>query len=284
MIARKSSTAMRKDNLPSFSNPPLIETILGVQFDEIPNLTSAHFGWYWREFLDNAWVRTQETPALTDQFETFGESSRRFPFPHISAKILTSIPLTRMQFINDKDDRVIQIQNTRFLYNWRKRESVYPRFHDLYPEFEAHLSRFREFLAAASLEDIAPNQWEVTYINHIERGELWETPEDWHRILPGLIPPPRSMPGTKLEREAGEISFQVLPERGRLHVQISSGRSNDDGSELLALHLTARGPVTRDDPTFSLQAGIELGHRVLVEAFASIASDSALKFWGKRNS
>ena len=129
MIAsRESSKAMRKDDLPGFSNPPLIETILGVQFDEIPNLTRGSIlagigGSFWTKYVG---LEAQETPALTDQFETLGESSRRFPFPHVSAKILTSIPLTRMQFINDKDDRVIQIQNTRFLYNWRKRSN-----HDL---------------------------------------------------------------------------------------------------------------------------------------------------------
>ena len=37
--------------------------------------------------------------------------------------------------------------------------------------------------------------------------------------------------GTRGRRD----QLQVVPERGRLHVQISSGRSNDDGSELLAL-------------------------------------------------
>jgi uncharacterized protein (TIGR04255 family) len=188
-----------------------------------------------------------------------------------------------MQFINDTDDKVIQIQNTRFLYNWRKRESVSPRFHDLYPQFISHLAGFRDFLGAASLADVEPNQWEVTYINHINRGGLWRTPDDWYRIFPGLIPPPTSMPGTKLEREAGEVSFQLLPERGRLHLQFSSGRSTDDGSDVLALHLTARGPVKRDDPTLNLQSGMELGHHVLVDAFTSIASDSALKYWGKRD-
>lgn len=47
----------QRDDLPNFDNPPVIETILGVQFAQIPNLTSAHFGWYWREFWGESWVR-----------------------------------------------------------------------------------------------------------------------------------------------------------------------------------------------------------------------------------
>ena len=41
MKARKSAKAMPNDNLPSFDNPPLIETVIGVQFDQIATLTRA---------------------------------------------------------------------------------------------------------------------------------------------------------------------------------------------------------------------------------------------------
>ncbi len=284
MKARKSSKVMQKNDLPSFDNPPVIETVIGVQFEQIPNLTSAHFGWYWREFLGKSWVRTQETIALPDQLETFDEHARRFPFPILRPMISPSGPSPRIQFINETDDRVIQIQSTRFIYNWRRREAAYPCFKGLYPEFTGMLSRFREFLKAASLGDATFNQWEITYINHIEKGEDWKTPEDWHKILPGLFPLPTHSSATRLERESGEIVFEIVPERGRLYVHVSSGKSQESGNELLALQLTARGPVTPSGPASSLEAGIELGHRVLVETFASIASASAQKLWGKTES
>jgi uncharacterized protein (TIGR04255 family) len=283
MKVTKSARAMRKDNFPSFERPPLVETVIGVQFDQIPNLTSAHLGWYWREFLDKSWVRTLETVPLQDQFENFGEQSRRLPFPSLTAKMLSSLPSPRIQFMNESDDRVIQIQSTRFLYNWRKRETVYPRFKDLYPEFIGELNRFREFLKSASLGDAGFNQWEITYVNHIEKGETWNTPDDWHKILPGLFPAPRKSSGIRLERESGEISFEVTPERGRLHIQIVSGKSLESGDEILELNLTARGPIVRNNPTLGLDSGIELGHRVLVEAFAGMASETALKAWGKKD-
>jgi uncharacterized protein (TIGR04255 family) len=283
MRVTKSARSMRKDNFPTFERPPLVETVIGVQFDQIPNLTSAHLGWYWREVLGKSWVRALETVPLQDQFENFGEQTRRLPFPGLTAKMLSSLPSPRIQFMTEADDRVIQIQNTKFLYNWRKREAVYPRFKDLYPEFIGELDRFREFLKSASLGDATFNQWEITYVNHIEKGEIWNTPEDWHKILPRLFPAPRKSSGIRLERESGEISFEVTPERGRLHIQIVSGKSLESGDEILELNLTARGPIVRNNPTLGLDSGIELGHRVLVEAFAGMASETALKAWGKKD-
>ena len=87
----------------------------------------------------------------------------------------------------------------------------------------------------------------------------------------------------KLERVSGEMVFEVVPERGRLHVQVSSGKSQDSENELLALNLTARGQVIPNNPTFTLESGIELGHRVIVEMFSKMASESAQKFWGRKD-
>jgi len=271
----------RTDDLPIFDHPPLIETIIGVQFAEIPHLTSAHFGWYWREFLDKSWDKTQEALRLPDQFETFGEPSWKMPVTQLSAS-LTPSP-DRLQFINADDDRVIQIQNTRFLYNWRKKESVYPSFQDLYPEFTSKLNKFREFLQVASLGDIKLNQWEVTYVNHIPKGDLWQTPEDWHRILPGLMPALWNSVEIRLESESGEIRFEIVPKRGRIHISIQHGKRLDVDGEILVLQLTARGPLNPDEPEWEPEVSFGLGHRVLVGTFVGIASEAALRYWGKRD-
>ncbi len=45
-----------------YENPPVIETALSVQFDPIQGLTPAHFGWYWKSFLDSNWSKTTEAP------------------------------------------------------------------------------------------------------------------------------------------------------------------------------------------------------------------------------
>lgn len=39
---------MDEQNLPSFERPPVIETMLGVQFQPLPALRSAHLGAFWK--------------------------------------------------------------------------------------------------------------------------------------------------------------------------------------------------------------------------------------------
>jgi uncharacterized protein (TIGR04255 family) len=60
----------------SLDRPPLIELVVGVQFDPMPALTAAYLGLFWRE-LGAEWPDVSETPALEPQFERFASVSQR---------------------------------------------------------------------------------------------------------------------------------------------------------------------------------------------------------------
>jgi uncharacterized protein (TIGR04255 family) len=268
-----------QDDLPTFDNPPVIETVLGVQFSPIPGFTSGHSGWYWKRFLDqpeHSWIKLIETAPLPDQFEKFGEQ-QSWKLPMLE---WTASQASRLQIISADDDRVVQVQNTRFLYNWRKRESLYPSFKRICPEFLAKLAGFRDFLQVVGLGGILQNQWEVTYINHVPRGDLWTTQEDWQKILPGLYPVPIQTDEARFESAAIEWHYEIAPKRGRLHVSCQHGRIPQVGDEVLVLQLTARGTVDVDVPGWDLETGLELGHRVVVQTFVGLASQTALHHWG----
>lgn len=267
--------------LPALDSPPLIETVLGVQFAPIVGFTSGHFGWYWKKFLGPDWVKTAEVPPLPDQFENFGERTWQLPFSKL--RFMESVMPDRLQIINSSDDHVIQVQNTRFLYNWRKREATYPRFKILFPEFTNKLDEFCEFLRTAGLNDIVPNQWEVTYINHIPKGELWSSLDDFGRIFPGLSSRfSASSQETRLESVTGEWHFEIEPERGRLHVNLQHGKLNEGKQELLVVQLTARGPINAERSGWDLASGLQLGHHALVRTFFDACSQAALDHWGVR--
>jgi uncharacterized protein (TIGR04255 family) len=269
-----------EENL-SFENPPVIETVISVQFRPIAGFTSGHFGWFWKQSLDPSWVKTVEAPFLPDQFERFGEQQILMP----SAAFQFLIPANqtdRLQIVNSEDDRVVQLQISRFAYNWRKRGAVYPRFKEIYPEFLAKFDAFQKFLRLAELEPPSLNQWEITYINHIYKGELWQTTSDWAEILPGVFPPPREADEVRFESAAVQWHFEITPKKGRLHISAEHGRVQEGGGEVLALQLTARGPLEPDDLPRGLDSGLNLGHRALIRTFAGIASQKALSHWGIR--
>jgi len=267
--------AEEQDKLPSFRNPPVMETVLGVQFAPIPDLTGGHIGWYWKSCLGSSWPRLIEGLFLQDQFERF-EQQPSWNFPSLQFSV--TVP-NRLQIIHEDDDRVIQVQNTRFLYNWRRREDEYPRYRSIYPEFIRHLELFRAFLKTANLGDLVPNQWEVTYISHIPQGDLWKSPIDWCKVFPRLFTSANHSDSLRLESMANDWHFEITPQKGRLHISSKHGRVQDGGEDVLSLELTARGPLQSGDMK-AIESGLDLGHRSIVQTFVALASESALNFWG----
>lgn len=267
------------NQLPEFDAPPVIETVIGVQFQPLANFTTAHAGWFWRDHLDPAvWPKVIQTDPLQDQFERFGDE-KKWGVPAIQVQM--GAGPERTQFIRDDEQRLVQIQNTRFIYNWRKRTGGYPSYGELLPEFDSHFAEFSRFVSDARLGELNLNQWEMTYVNHIPKGELWNVPEDWATILPRLYVPALAMPGIALETLAAEWSLNIHKNRGRLHVSLKHGRTGSPtGPEVLILQLTARGPIAQPmDP----HGDLELAHEFIVRSFTEMTSETAHERWRRRS-
>jgi uncharacterized protein (TIGR04255 family) len=264
-------------SLPKFDRPPVIETVLGVQFASIPNFTAAHFGLFWKQCLDSSWTKVQDAPRLPDQFEKFGDELMwGIPMPMFATKLEPD----RVQIIHKDDDKLIQIQNSRFLYNWRKRENPYHSFSETHPEFQKHLANFEQFLLDIGLEPTPYNQWEITYINHVPKGTLWESPSDWPGIFPGLFSRTAVQPDAlSLESLSSMLRFEIRPRLGRVTIQAQHAKAEDQ-QEVLQIVLTARGPVRLDERRRDLFSGITIGHGALVRAFVDISSEAAISHWG----
>lgn len=262
---------------PSFERPPVIETVIGVQFDVLPSLKNAHLGAFWKQ-LGVGWASVEEIPALPQEFERFGDE-RAWVIPALNIKLAQVVP-TRMQIRNAERNRMIQVQNGRFHYNWLgKSGESYARYPVVQSEFQDCWSRFARFVESESLGDLKLNQWEITYVNHLPKGTVWETPSDWQRVFRGGVGV--ALPTTEqtvFESMSGEWHYEISPRRGRLHIELQHGRRGSaNGEELLILKLTARGPL--DSVANGLQSGLQLGHDTIVGSFHALASDKARAYW-----
>jgi hypothetical protein len=145
------------------------------------------------------------------------------------------------------------------------------------------LQRFIEFVAREKVGDFRPNQWEVTYLNHIPKGTVWDTPNDWGFFLSlGAVPTIEHL--IHGESFAGGWHFVIPEQRGRLHVQWQHGRKSEPEEEVIVLTLTARGPVAGSEN--SVQAtldGLDLGRETIVRSFVAFTSEAANKYWGLKN-
>lgn len=171
---------------------------------------------------------------------------------------------------------MIQIQDSRFILNWRKQENQeYPSYDKLYPEFQEHYSVFEKFVRDAGNDAPVPNQWEVTYVNHLLLGRDWKSPRDWLDWFPILSNAAKEP--EHFESFSGEWIFGIFDKQGRLYISFKHARIGDEtGPEALVVQLTARGPRESGQ---SLRDGLDIGHDAIVANFTAISSADAHKAW-----
>lgn len=277
---------MEKRMLPEYNDPPVVETVLGVQFEPLPRFKNAHLGAFWTHLGKGDWPTVSDAPLLDPQFERFDEKGR---WEAIGVQIrLTQDPASRLQMKNQATDRMVQVQNGRLHFNWLGlgHSDLYPRYPNIRNGFTTTVQRFMEFVAQEDAGDFRPNQWEVTYVNHIVQETVWSTPADWEFFRP-LAPIPIIENVAHGESFGGEWHFVIPDRRGRLHVHWQHGaKSLADSQELEVVRLTftARGPVEQSDDTLSaILAGLDLGHETIVRSFEKLTSDAANEKWGLKH-
>jgi len=262
---------------PKFRSPPVVETVLGVQFPPLPKLGNWHLGAYWELLGKNDWPFVEEAGPIRAQYERFGDARQhdlQISFGFGEA------PTQRLRIRNKAQDRMIQVQNGRFHYNWLKREQTYPSYDAILPEFKDALQRFIGFLDQNEVGQPGFDQWEITYVNHIPQGTLWQSPDDWHQIFDALLAA-NTGNRAKLQFEGctGVWRFEIPEKRGRLHVEINQGIQGDEQKvPIIRLKLTARGAVAEKDGMGYVD-GLNLGHETIVKTFEAITSEKCHREW-----
>ena len=270
---------MTSRTLPEFEDPPVIEVVIGVQFAPLQVFSGAHAGWFWKQFLGDGWDSAVEVPRVQDAYEKFVDE-RQF-MPPIGITFRGPRETERTQIMSSTTGRMIQIQDTRFILNWRMTTfaPIYPSFESLKGEFFDHLNSFGRFAEVAGTPNLELNQWEVVYVNHIPRGELWDSLKDWNNVLNFFAVPDAQASGLECETYAGHWSLVLPDNRGRLQISIQHGRADGgDGAEILVLQLTSRGPLSGEK---SLHEDLELGHSAIVSTFTAMTTGTAHKIWGR---
>jgi uncharacterized protein (TIGR04255 family) len=266
---------------PDYLRPPVIETVLGAQFERLPGLKNAHLGAFWKALDSDDWPTVSDAPPLQPQFERFVKSARWAKGLQIQ---LTQDPTSRLQIRNKAGERMIQVQNGRIHFNWLGDEGgEYPHYDEVRQGFAWVLKRFVEFLADEELGDFRPNHWEVTYVNHIPKGTVWDTPKDWCFFRP-LASVPTIENLVQGEGFTGEWHFVIPEQRGRLHVQwqhATRPAPEQEDQQVIRLTLTARGEVQQStEPADAILAGLDLGRDVIVRSFVNLMTNEANAYWG----
>src|SRR5690348_8033242 len=101
-------------DLPNFAKPPVTEVVLSVQFDAIAGFELQHFGSLWERFK-HKFPNVETKQALEPVWETFAPPSAR----QLQIRLVQNF-MPRMWLVSENGTELVQIQNDRFIHNWRK--------------------------------------------------------------------------------------------------------------------------------------------------------------------
>ncbi len=270
-----SPETTKRTGSPRFENPPVVETALGIQFAELSDFRTSHFGLFYERIRDRYPI-VKDQPRLDPIIETFPKAPRTPRFT-----IGTTPPPQRVWYENEEGSRLVQLQPDRFGFNWRKpsKEATYPSYTE---NSRLCLDEFRHLLEFCDEEglQVRPDTCEVVYVNQIWpnpgeslielfanvfSGIRWQTGDDW-------LPAPDLVMLNRV--------FEIGQQQGRLYAEAGMATQKERG-DCIALKMIGRVLHTSRDPA-GVEQSLKLAHDWVVNGFVSLTNATIRKErWGQ---
>jgi len=258
------------NTLPSYQEPPLVEVVIGTQFEDIKGFTPLYLSNFWEKINKNIFI----TPA---------EEASSFPKLNQESRIqfTSGVPPTRFIFKNEIGDSLIQLQQDRFIYNWKKiKQNIeYPRYEKVIQDFYGFYRQFENTLQEVNIESLKLEMLELTYVNIIPLKVL---SEDLGNVSNLLIDaqwnPKKALSSPKGIDFSWWFEDKALNAKMKIHVV--SGQQKEDGAAVIKIELSVRGHAPDKNIT-KCQKWFDDSHEWIVKAFDEITSENVHKEWKK---
>lgn len=251
-----------------FRQPPVVETALAIQFEELVQFKTVHFGAFRQTVMDRFPVAIDQ-PRLDRIVETFP----MVPVPPFLKLMATKAGPERVWFCNRTEDAtlLLQVQPDRFGLNWRRTPdgTEYVRFGSNGPLFLEEFRKFEQFCADAELGDVKPDLCEVIYVNHVFSNPGETAVECMQAILNGVT----LKRGDRLVPELATFNrvYPIGDRKGRLYAEAAIAQHRQRGDFVL-LKMTARVVCRQSD---DLAENLQAAHDSVVNGFLAITSAEA---------
>jgi uncharacterized protein (TIGR04255 family) len=184
----------------------------------------------------------------------------------------------RHWLISDDDTLVLQVQTDYLALNWRRRGDAQ------YVKYDALRSHFLEVAGtlAQGIESfggrLAPVRAELTYINVLKPGPMWQHPREIQRLFNIKLPEIGDVDNLALN-----IATSIRDQDkwiGRLHLSLATGYDWATQDHSISLNLTARSGEFQAhtlDEGFSF---LDAAHDASNRAFRELLSGESREEWG----
>jgi uncharacterized protein (TIGR04255 family) len=207
-------------------------------------------------------------------------------FPPVFPQFVTQEGSNRVWLVSADNSRLVQIQDDRFVFNWRRGTEPYPQFEKVAELFWQYFDLYREIVAECD-SAVEPQMLELSYFNWLDEGSI----SQGDAIL--------SSQYSRINWEHDELRFegQVAATNysiinggvttGRLQVQsanqiarVSRSTSTLEKGAILNLSYFYALPPGADDPTIDDQ--IFSGRSLIVNAFDQLTTEAAHTAWERQ--
>lgn len=154
-------------------DPPIVEVVCGFVFEPVPGLDPVAVGLFW--------------DSLRAEYPT----KQLHPAVGMPPGLAIGLGPIRTWLVNGDGEQLLQIQQDRFYFNWRKGSAGYPHFHSYerpgvlrrcLSEFE----RFAAFCETSLGRRPRPTGIELSKIDHLLQGKHWRDFADLAQVVPAL--------------------------------------------------------------------------------------------------
>jgi uncharacterized protein (TIGR04255 family) len=255
-----------------------------MQVSPLKLFQPAQLGLFWAT-VRSRYPRTEQHPPQAPAIETF--DIRAVPEPSIRLQLVDPSSMQRFWFLCEDGTELIQLQQDRIGYNWRKdtdegpKPVTYPGYEQVRQTFLAEATHLEEFLRTERLGELVPVQCEITYVNQlavrhsdVDRAlTVWRNPQGV-----GLPNTPENVDVSVRYLITGDGTAPL----GRLHVDAKPALQRPDLQEVILLTLTARGRPVGEGLAGAARF-LDLGHDWAFRAFTAITSIELQRTWGRAN-
>lgn len=255
-----------------FENPPVAEVVCGIAFDQAPDFHSSHMGLFWVHIRDEFPITEVRTPIL--------------PPDGLKAVELVKFPEMIRHFYRSEDrSELVQLQQDRFLYNWLKtsKDAKYPRYKKIIRRFNQLRRKFNEFYQDLNMPPVMVKELRLEYVNHVPRGDGWETPGDINNIFPNHRFRKR---GTKYLRPPTNWNFvsvhPVKDPNSRMNIALRNATRPKEGGEQEQVFLAQLSVIgkTENPSEREIQTWFNMAREAIDLTFVDItAPDVQKQIW-----
>lgn len=254
---------MAQDQI-TFDAPPLDEVTIGRQFLHRSDFLIPHFGAYWERVRDRL-PKVAHAPPIVDGAEQ-SEVMEEFAF------------LPRVWLLTADEAQLVQLQQNRFHYNWRRRgeTSTYVRFKNVLADALLYWDALDSAVDEMTGKRLQPTRAELTYVNFLEIEGVKSAGEVMERSLKDFRWNSSSRHLRSPSGAVHNVSFKVPDIDALLTVNAATATRASTKAKGVKLDLSVRGKC---DDQHSFESWAKKAHEFLLSSFVDLTTPEMHKLW-----